>query len=186
MPLQHASSNVLKLMKRGIDRESSERLIQKIRDKVPGIAIRTTMMVGHPGETPREFDKLLDFVQKMKFERMGVFTYSHEEDTASYQLDDSISAKEKKKRADLVMELQEEISQDFNNSLIGNSLRVLIDRKENNYYIGRTEFDSPEVDNEVIVDASKHYLRLGDFVNIKIKDALPFDLIGDPVNNSTF
>ena len=186
MPLQHASSNVLKLMKRGIDREGSERLIQKIRDKVPGIAIRTTMMVGHPGETPKEFDKLLDFIQKMKFERMGVFTYSHEEDTASYQLDDSISAKEKKKPADLDMELQEEISQDFNNSLIGNSLRVLIDRKENNYYIGRTEFDSPEVDNEVIVDASKHYLRLGDFVNIKIKDALPFDLIGDPVNNSTF
>jgi len=186
IPLQHASSNVLKLMKRGINREGSERLIQKIRDKVPGIAIRTTMMVGHPGETPREFDKLLDFIQKMKFERMGVFTYSHEEDTASYQLDDSISAKEKKKRADLVMQVQEEISQDFNNSLIGNSLKVLIDRKENNYYIGRTEFDSPEVDNEVIVDASKHYLRLGDFVNIKIKDALPFDLIGDPVNNSTF
>jgi ribosomal protein S12 methylthiotransferase len=186
IPLQHASSNVLKLMKRGINREGSERLINKIRDKVPGIAIRTTMMVGHPGETPKEFDRLLDFIEKMKFERMGVFTYSHEEDTASYQLDDSISAKEKKKRADLVMQLQEEISQDFNNSLIGNSLKVLIDRKENNYYIGRTEFDSPEVDNEVIINASKNYLRLGDFANIKINDALPFDLIGDPVNNLTF
>ncbi len=186
IPLQHASSNVLKLMKRGINREGSERLINKIRDKVPGIAIRTTMMVGHPGETPTEFDKLLDFIEKMKFERMGVFTYSHEEDTASYQLDDSISAKEKKNRADLVMQLQEEISQDFNNSLIGYSLKVLIDRKENNYYIGRTEFDSPEVDNEVIINASKNYLRLGDFANIKINDALPFDLIGDPVNNSTF
>lgn len=185
IPLQHASSKVLKLMKRGINREGSERLINKIRDKVPGIAIRTTMMVGHPGETPKEFDKLLDFIEKMKFERMGVFTYSHEEDTASYKLDDSISAKEKKKRADLVMQVQEEISQDFNNSLIGNSLKVLIDRKENNYYIGRTEFDSPEVDNEVIINASKNYLRLGDFANIKINDALPFDLIGDPVNNST-
>jgi ribosomal protein S12 methylthiotransferase len=186
MPLQHASSKVLKLMKRGIDREGSERLIGKIRDKVPGIAIRTTMMVGHPGETPREFDKLLDFIQKMKFERMGVFTYSHEENTASYQLKDTISSKEKKRRADLLMQVQEEISQNFNNSLIGKSLKVLIDRKENNYYIGRTEYDSPEVDNEVILDASKNYLRLGDFAKIRINDALPFDLIGDPVNNSTF
>jgi ribosomal protein S12 methylthiotransferase len=186
MPLQHASSKVLKLMKRGIDREGSERLIGKIRDKVPGIAIRTTMMVGHPGETPREFDKLLDFIQKMKFERMGVFTYSHEENTASYQLKDTISSKEKKRRADLLMQVQEEISQNFNNSMIGKSLKVLIDRKENNYYIGRTEYDSPEVDNEVILDASKNYLRLGDFAKIRINDALPFDLIGDPVNNSTF
>jgi ribosomal protein S12 methylthiotransferase len=186
MPLQHASSKVLKLMKRGIDREGSERLISKIRDKVPGIVIRTTMMVGHPGETPREFDKLLDFIQKMKFERMGVFTYSHEENTASYQLKDTISSKEKKRRADLLMQLQEEISQNFNNSMIGKSLKVLIDRKENNYYIGRTEYDSPEVDNEVILDASKNYLRLGDFAKIRINDALPFDLIGDPVNNSTF
>ncbi len=186
MPLQHASSKVLKLMKRGIDREGSVRLISKIRDKVPGIAIRTTLMVGHPGETPREFDKLLDFIQKMKFERMGVFTYSHEENTASYQLKDTISSKEKKRRADVLMQLQEEISQNFNNSLIGKSLKVLIDRKENKYYIGRTEYDSPEVDNEVIIDASKNYLRLGDFAKIRINDALPFDLIGDPVNNSTF
>lgn len=186
IPLQHASSKILKLMKRGIDREGSERLIDKIREKVPGIALRTTMMVGHPGETPREFDKLLDFIQKMKFERMGVFTYSHEENTASYQLKDTISNKEKKKRADMVMRLQEEISQNFNNTLIGKSLKVLIDRKENNYYIGRTEYDSPEVDNEVIIDASKDYLRLGDFAKIKINDALPFDLIGDPTNNSTY
>ena len=173
-------------MKRGIDREGSEKLIHKIREKVPGIAIRTTMMVGHPGETPREFDKLLDFIQKMKFERMGVFTYSHEENTASYQLKDTISSKEKKRRADMVMEVQEEISQDFNNSMIGNTMKVLIDRKENNYYIGRTEYDSPEVDNEVIIDASKNYLRLGDFASIRVNDALPFDLIGNPVNNSTF
>ncbi len=185
IPLQHASSKILKLMKRGIDREGSEILIDKIRDRVPGIAIRTTMMVGHPGETPREFDKLLDFVNKMKFERMGVFTYSHEENTASYQLKNTISYKEKKRRADMLMQLQEEISQSFNNSLMGKSLKVLIDRKENNYYIGRTEYDSPEVDNEVIIDASKNYLRLGDFAKIKINDALPFDLIGDPTNNST-
>jgi ribosomal protein S12 methylthiotransferase len=186
MPLQHASSKVLKLMKRGIDMEGSERLIGKIRDKVPGIAIRTTMMVGHPGETPGEFDKLIDFIQKMKFERMGVFTYSHEENTASYQLKDTISSKEKKRRADVLMQIQEEISQNYNNALIGKSLKVLIDRKENNYYIGRTEYDSPEVDNEVIIDASKNYLRLGDFAKIRISDALPFDLIGDPTNNSTY
>ena len=185
IPLQHASSKVLQLMKRGISREGSEKLIEKIREKVPGICIRTTMMVGHPGESQREFEELLDFVEKMKFERMGVFTYSHEEDTAAYLLKDEVSKKEKKRRADLVMQLQEDISQDFNNTLIHTTQKVMIDRKENNYFIGRTEFDSPEVDNEVIIDAANNYLRLGDFADIKIKDALPFDLIGDPIDNSS-
>jgi ribosomal protein S12 methylthiotransferase len=183
IPLQHGSSSILKIMKRGISRAGSEKLIEKIREKVPGIVIRTTMMVGHPGETRKEFDELVNFVQKMKFERLGVFTYSHEEGTSSFNLEDAVSDKEKKYRADHLMHVQEEISQEFNNTLIDKTLKVLIDRKENNYYYGRTEFDSPEVDNEVIVNASKNYLRLGDFSKIKISDALPFDLIGNPLNN---
>jgi len=185
IPLQHGSTKMLKLMKRGISREGSEKLIDKIRKKVPDIAIRTTMMVGHPGETTRDFDELLDFIQKLRFERLGVFTYSHEEGTASYDLKDSVSKKEKKNRADQVMHLQEEISHTFNNGLINETLKVLIDRKENSYYYGRTEYDSPEVDNEVIIDANEHYLRLGDFSQIKIIDALPFDLIGNPLNNKS-
>jgi ribosomal protein S12 methylthiotransferase len=186
IPLQHASSRILNLMKRGINRDRSERLIHKIREKVPGIAIRTTMMVGHPGETSNDFEELIEFIEKMRFERLGVFTYSHEEGTDSYQLKDTISKEEKKIRADHVMHLQEEISHEYNNSLINKSLRVLIDRKENNLYIGRTEFDSPEVDNEVIIDSTKSYLRLGDFAQIRITDTLPFDLIGRPVNNNSY
>jgi ribosomal protein S12 methylthiotransferase len=182
IPLQHASSKVLQLMKRGINREGSEKLINTIREKVPGIAIRTTMLVGHPGETYEDFEELVDFIQKMRFERLGVFTYSHEEGTASYQLKDSISEEEKKNRADQIMHIQEEISQEFNSSLMNTTKNVMIDRKENNYYYGRTEFDSPEVDNEVIIDASKTYLRIGDFAKIKITSAMPFDLIGHPVN----
>lgn len=185
IPLQHGSTKMLKLMKRGISKEGSEKLIDKIREKVPDIAVRTTLMVGHPGETIRDFDELLDFIQKVRFERLGVFTYSHEEGTASYDLKDSVSKKEKKNRADQVMHLQEEISHTFNNGLINETLKVLIDRKENSYYYGRTEYDSPEVDNEVIIDANKHYLRLGDFSQIKITDALPFDLIGNPLNNKS-
>lgn len=185
IPLQHASTKVLRLMKRGIDRSGSERLVNKIREKVPGIALRTTMMVGHPGETARDFDELLDFVQQMKFERLGIFTYSHEEGTASYQMKDTIPDNEKEYRAGKVMEIQETISSEFNNSLIDKSLKVLVDRKENKYYIGRTEYDSPEVDNEVIIDAAQSYLRIGDFADIHIVDTLPFDLIGHPVDHKT-
>ena len=143
------------------------------------------MMVGHPGETTKDFNELLDFIRKVRFERLGVFTYSHEEGTDSYDLKDSVSNKEKKFRADQVMHLQEEISHEFNNGLINETLKVLIDRKENSYYYGRTEYDSPEVDNEVIIDANKNYLRLGDFSQIKIMDALPFDLIGNPLNDKS-
>ena len=185
IPLQHASSKILKLMKRGINRAGSEKLIHKIREKVPGIAIRTTMMVGHPGETARDFDELLEFIDSIRFERLGVFTYSHEEGTASYLLQDSISKAEKKKRADQVMHLQEEISQEINLSYLNKNMKVIIDRKENNCYIGRTEFDSPEVDNEVIVDATKSHFRIGEFANIHITDALPFDLIGEPLIPTT-
>jgi len=183
IPLQHASTKILKLMKRGISKEGSEKLIDKIREKVPDIVIRTTMMVGHPGETTKDLDELLDFIQKVRFERLGVFTYSHEEGTASYRLKDSISKNEKKNRTDKVMHIQEEISHEFNSSLINQTLNVLIDRTDNNYYFGRTEYDSPEVDNEVIIDATKNYLRIGDFAQIKITDALPFDLIGNLLNN---
>jgi ribosomal protein S12 methylthiotransferase len=185
IPLQHASSKILKLMKRGINREGSEKLIHKIREKVPGIAIRTTMMVGHPGETAKDFDELLEFIDSIRFERLGVFTYSHEEGTASYLLQDSISKAEKKKRAGQVMHLQEEISQEINLSYLNKNMKVIIDRKENNCYIGRTEFDSPEVDNEVIVDATNSYFRIGEFANIHITDALPFDLIGEPLIPTT-
>lgn len=184
IPLQHASSKVLQMMKRGINREGSENLINRIREKVPGIAIRTTMMVGHPGESRKEFEELIDFVQKMKFERLGVFTYSHEEGTSSFLLGDTIPAKEKKARADQLMKLQENISDEYNRTFLNKTIKVLIDRKENNYYIGRTEYDSPEVDNEVMVDASRYFIQTGDYNYIRITDTLPFDLIGVPASDS--
>lgn len=178
IPLQHASSNILRIMKRGITKEKTQSLIEKIRDRIPEIAIRTTMLVGHPGETVQDYQELLDFIEKMRFERLGVFTYSHEEGTGSYSLKDDIPVNEKNQRAKDLMSLQEEISNEINQTKINTSMRVMIDRKESNYFIGRTEYDSPEVDNEVLIDASKDYLRIGDFSQIRIIDALPFDLIG--------
>lgn len=178
IPLQHASSNILRLMKRGISKGKTQSLIEKIRDRIPEIAIRTTMLVGHPGETIQDYQELLDFIEKMRFERLGVFTYSHEEGTASYGLKDDISVKEKNQRAKDLMSLQEEISNEINQAKINTSMQVMIDRKESKYFIGRTEYDSPEVDNEVLIDASQNYLKIGDFSQIKIIDALPFDLIG--------
>jgi len=165
-------------MKRGITKEKTQSLIEKIRDRIPEIAIRTTMLVGHPGETVQDYQELLDFIEKMRFERLGVFTYSHEEGTGSYSLKDDIPVNEKNQRAKDLMSLQEEISNEINQTKINTSMRVMIDRKESNYFIGRTEYDSPEVDNEVLIDASKDYLRIGDFSQIRIIDALPFDLIG--------
>ena len=181
IPMQHASSNMLKVMRRGTTREKTEDLVNIIRQKVPGIAIRTTMMVGHPGETKKDFSELIDFVERNRFERLGVFTYSHEEDTHSYSMHDSVSRAEKKKRADKLMAVQEEISYELNLNKVGKVLKVLIDKKEGDYFIGRTEFDSPEVDNEVLIPASDNYLRISDFSNIKIVEALPFDLIGKAV-----
>lgn len=183
IPLQHGSSDVLKIMRRGTTREKQEDLIHHIREKVPGIAIRTTMIAGHPGEGEREFQEMVDFVQRMKFERLGVFTYSHEEDTHAYQMEDALPEEEKQARANYLMELQEGISFDLNQEKIGRTFKVLIDKKENGHFVGRTEFDSVEVDNEVLVDASKYYCRIGDFVHVKVTDATEFDLYGEVVGN---
>ncbi len=183
IPLQHGSSKVLKLMRRGTTREKTEALIKNIREQVPGIAIRTTLIAGHPGETEEDFQEMLQFVEDMRFDRLGVFTYSHEENTHAHTMEDDVPEEVKQERANLVMEVQEQISYEINQSKIGQTLKVLIDRKEGGSFIGRTEFDSPEVDNEVIIDAAKHYLRVGDFANIKIEDATEFDLYGSPVQN---
>jgi ribosomal protein S12 methylthiotransferase len=180
IPLQHASSKMLKVMRRGITRERTEALIDKIRSLVPGIGIRTTMLVGHPGETTKDFDELIDFVEKTRFDRLGVFTYSHEEGTHSYRLKDSVPKQEKQRRADVLMEVQASVSEMLNRQRIGSYMKVIIDRRENGQFIGRTEFDSPEVDNEVHIDAGYDQLRIGEFSQILITDAQPFDLIGRP------
>lgn len=178
IPLQHGSTEMLQIMRRGATREKTEELLYSIREKVPGIAIRTTMIVGHPGETEKEFDDLLDFVEKSRFERLGVFPYSHEENTHAHSLPDILSDEEKQRRMDDVMELQQGISLELNQQKVGKTFKVLVDRKESGEYIGRTEFDSPEVDNEVIIRSEDNYLRMGDFVNVKIDSATEFDLTG--------
>ena len=168
-------------MRRGTTREKTEALLEQMREKVPGIAIRTTLITGHPGETEEDFQEMLQFVKDSRFDRLGVFTYSHEENTHAHSMEDNVPDEVKQERANLVMQLQEEISLEINQEKVGKTFKVLIDRKEGGNFIGRTEHDSPEVDNEVIIDASKHYLRVGDFANIKIKDATEFDLYGEPV-----
>lgn len=178
MPLQHGSSEMLKIMRRGIDRPKTEDLLAKIRDKVPEIAIRTTLITGHPGETEEMFEEMYDFVQKQRFDRLGVFQYSHEEQTHSYSMPDDISDEIKQERTDIIMELQQGISEELNQKKIGNTYKVLFDRKESGHFIGRTEFDSPEVDNEVLIPASQ-YVRVGDFSNVKITSATEFDLFGE-------
>lgn len=183
IPLQHASSNMLKLMRRGTTREKTELLLNQIRSKVPDIAIRTTLIAGHPQETEKDFEEMLDFVEKNRFERLGIFTYSHEENTHSYSFDDDVPEETKQERANAVMELQEEISMDINEKKVGKTFKVLIDRLESGSFIGRTEHDSPEVDNEVIITADDSYLRIGDFADIKITEATAFDLYGEPVHN---
>lgn len=183
IPLQHISDNMLKTMRRGITKARTEDLIHQIRAKVPGIAIRTTMLVGHPGETQKDFDDLMNFVNDFKFDRLGVFTYSHEENTHAYTLAVDISEEIKQERAEQLMELQQGISFEINKNKIGNTYKVLFDRKEGDYFIGRTEFDSPEVDNEVLVNAKTNYVRIGDFANINIKSVEAYDLHGDVVNS---
>ena len=178
IPLQHASSKMLQLMRRGTTREKTEDLLRLIREKVPGIAIRTTMIAGHPGETEQDFQELLDFVERSRFDRLGVFTYSHEDNTHSYSMPDDVPEDVKQERMEAVMELQQSISLDLNKQKIGQTFKVMVDRKEGGIYIGRTESDSPEVDNEVIIE-SEEYLRLGDFVNVQIKSASEFDLTGE-------
>jgi len=178
MPLQHISDPMLKSMRRGTTKEKTDRLLRTIREKVPGIAIRTSLIVGYPGETNQDFNTMLEWVREQRFERLGVFTYSHEENTHAYLLEDNVSAKEKKRRAEAIMEVQQEISEELNQARVGQTLRVLIDRKEGEYFVGRTEFDSPEVDNEVLVKAEDNYLRIGDFVEVSITGAEYFDLYG--------
>ena len=181
IPLQHGSTSVLKAMRRGTTREKTEKLLEEIRKKVPGIAIRTTLIVGYPGETEEDFQEMLQFVEDSKFERLGVFTYSHEEDTHAYDFEDDVSEEVKQERANAVMDLQEQISLELNQQRIGSVLKVLIDRVESGFFVGRTEFDSPEVDNEVLINAKDYFLRVGDFAQIKITDATEFDLTGEPV-----
>ena len=180
IPLQHGSSRMLQLMRRGTTREKTEQLLQTIRKKVPGIAVRTTLIAGHPGETEEDFDEMMAFVERSRFDRLGVFAYSHEENTHSYGFQDDVPAEVKQQRVEAIMELQQGISWELNQQRIGKTFKVLVDRKEGKDFIGRTEFDSPEVDNEVIIHTSD-YLRMGDFTQVAISSASEFDLTGQTV-----
>ncbi len=184
IPLQHINSDLLKSMKRGTTAEKTKALVKKFRNFVPNMAIRTTMIVGYPGETEAIFQELKEFIRESEFDRLGCFTYSHEEDTSAYLLEDTISQDVKESRVAEIMEMQAEISFNLNQKKVGKIFTCIFDRKEGNDYIGRTEFDSPDVDNEVIVDASKHYLQTGQFIDIKITEATDFDLYGEPVTLS--
>lgn len=178
IPLQHGSTRMLQLMRRGTTREKTEQLLATIREKVPGIAIRTTLIGGHPGETEEDFAEMMGFVERSRFDRLGIFSYSHEENTHAYSMADDVPAEVKQQRVDAIMELQQGISLELNQQKVGQTFKVLVDRKEEGQYIGRTEFDSPEVDNEVIIDSDDQYLRVGDFVQVKIESASEFDLHG--------
>ncbi len=182
MPLQHISDQVLKNMRRQISKEETTELIKTAREKVPGIALRTTFLVGFPGETDADFSELMDFVKEMRFERVGVFQYSHEENTSAFEFTDDVPAEIKEERANKLMELQREISAELNQEKIGKEMKVLIDRKESGYFIGRSEFDSPEVDNEVLIEAKGNtYVRIGDFAHVRIFDSTEYDLYGEVI-----
>lgn len=180
IPLQHISDNILKSMKRGTTYEKTTNLIKNFREIMPEMAIRTTLIVGYPGETEEDFNLLKNWVEEMRFERLGCFTYSHEENTTAYELDDNVPEEVKRERAVKIMDIQAQISWDLNQEKIGKTYKCVIDRKEGDHFIGRTESDSPDVDNEVLVDASKFYLKTGEFVNLKIIDATEFDLYAEP------
>ncbi|MFT7611979.1 MAG: ribosomal protein S12 methylthiotransferase [Parvicellaceae bacterium] len=181
MPLQHGSTEMLKSMRRGITSEKTTSLLREIRERVPNIAVRTTLIAGYPGETEDHFKEMKDWVEECQFERLGCFTYSHEENTHAYLLDDNVPAEVKAARAEEIMDLQSGISYEINQSMVGNTYKVLIDRKEGGHYIGRTEFDSPEVDNEVLINSNEHHLEIGKFAAIKIEKADFYDLYGNPV-----
>ena len=181
IPLQHISSKILKSMRRGSKKENIIELIKKIREVNPEIAIRTTLIVGYPGENENDFEELKQWIIQTKFDRLGCFTYSHEENTHAYNLIDDVPESVKKKRMNEIMKIQSKISYELNQNKINNTYMCIIDRKEGNNYVGRTEFDSPDVDNEILVDARKHYLKIGDFVNLKIVDSTEFDLYAVPV-----
>ncbi|WNH09600.1 30S ribosomal protein S12 methylthiotransferase RimO [Thalassobellus suaedae] len=182
IPLQHISDAILKSMRRGTTKEKTTKLIHQFREAVPNMTIRTTLIVGYPGETEENFQELKQWVQDMRFERLGCFTYSHEENTHAYNLEDDVPEDVKIDRANQIMEIQSQISWELNQQKIGQTFKVVIDRKEGNYFVGRTEFDSPDVDNEVLIDASKTYLKTGEFATIKIIEAEDFDLYGEVVN----
>lgn len=182
MPLQHGSTKILQAMRRGITREKTEDLITKIREQVPGIALRTTLIAGYPGETEEDFQEMYEFVENSRFERLGIFTYSHEENTHAHNFEDDVPEDVKQKRADLIMELQSGISYELNQEKVGKQYKVLFDRAEGDYFIGRTEFDSPEVDNEVLVKKTEGYIRIGDFADVIITSADHYDLYGKLVN----
>ncbi|WP_315030044.1 30S ribosomal protein S12 methylthiotransferase RimO [Capnocytophaga leadbetteri] len=181
IPLQHISDPILASMKRGTTQEKTTKLLKKFREAMPEMAIRTTLIVGYPGETQADFEALKSFVKEMRFDRLGCFTYSHEENTTAYELEDDVPEDVKLARANEIMEIQSQISWELNQQKIGKTFRCLIDRKEGNYFVGRTEYDSPDVDNEVLIDAKKHYVKIGDFVEVKIIDATDYDLYGEPV-----
>ena len=181
MPLQHAADPVLKNMKRQITQQDQRDLIKEIKKIIPGIALRTTMLVGFPGETEEDFQVLCDYVSDMKFDRLGVFMYSHEENTSAYEMEDDVPDDLKAQRSNRLMEIQEEISFAKNLAKVGQQYKVLIDRKEGEYFVGRTEYDSPEVDNEVLIEAAKHFVRVGDFVNVEVINAEAYDLYAQPV-----
>jgi ribosomal protein S12 methylthiotransferase len=181
IPLQHINSELLKSMRRGTSSDKTIDLIEKFRAAVPDMAIRTTFIVGYPGETEERFEELKEFVKTTRFERMGCFTYSHEENTHAYKLVDDVPEEVKNRRVADLMEMQGQISFDLNQEKVGQVFRCIFDRKEGNFFIGRTEFDSPDVDNNVIVDASKYYIQIGQFIDIKITEATDFDLYGEPV-----
>ncbi len=182
IPLQHISDPILKSMRRGTTQEKTTKLLQEFRKKVPEMTIRTTLIVGYPGETEADFQTLKNWVADMRFERLGCFTYSHEENTHAYNLVDDVPEEIKQERANEIMELQSQISWELNQEKIGRTFRCIIDRKEGNYFVGRTEFDSPDVDNEVLIDATQFYLKQGEFTSIQITDAADFDLYGAPVS----
>jgi ribosomal protein S12 methylthiotransferase len=181
IPLQHISDNILKSMRRGTTKDKTTKLLKDFRAAVPGMAIRTTLIVGYPGETEEDFQILKNWVQEMRFERLGCFTYSHEENTHAYLLEDDVPQEVKQARANEIMDIQAQISWELNQEKIGKTFRCIIDRKEGNYFIGRTEYDSPDVDNEVLIDAAKHYVKVGEFAAVYIDDATEFDLYGTPV-----
>ena len=183
IPLQHIADPILKSMRRGTTKEKTTKLLQDFRAAVPEMAIRTTLIVGYPGETEADFQTLKEWVKAMRFERLGCFTYSHEENTHAYSLEDDVPEAVKQQRAAEIMDLQSQISWELNQEKIGKTFKCIIDRKEGTHFVGRTEFDSPDVDNEVLIDATKHYVRVGEYVEVKIEEAADFDLYGVPLTS---
>jgi ribosomal protein S12 methylthiotransferase len=179
MPVQHASDNVLKSMRRGITRKTTENLIGSIRSAIPGIALRTTLIVGYPNETEKDFEELVQFIKDVKFERLGVFTYSQEDQTGAYDLEDPVPAEEKERRKEYIMEVQREISLEQNELRIDSKTKAVIERMEDGNYVGRTEWDAPEIDNEVFITAPAGRLSIGQFVDVTISDATEFDLYAE-------